>query len=474
MGFDMKLGPWRPDLAAFGHDGLVTARNVFPTLAGYEPVKAYSPVTVALGEAWNGGGSFRASDGTVALLAGTAIDLYVYSGTAWTSTAVGVYSSRWQFAQFGDLVISVMGSAPKKYTLTTGVTAALGGSPPNAKYVATVKDFVAMAGVDSANSTVYWSAINNAESWTPGTGQSDTQVIPDGGAITGLAGGEYLLVFQRNAIWRAQYVGVPFIFQFDKIVDGIGCTSPYSIVQIGRTVYFWSQRGFMSITDGQIDPIGAQQVDKTFIEQYSTAEIESNIWGTADPVRKQIVWAMPERLWCFNWDQGHDKRWIDVEADVFGVFQGLTSNKTLEQIAVLYPAIEDVPYPLDDPIWSGGEPFLGIAANDRTLGSFGSGTNLRAEIASAYMEPIKGRDTRIRSVRVDSDVTSNMVVSLNCRDRMGDSDVQSISGAVRSNGDAAVRARGRYVQPTLVFAEGAAWTFVNGFEIVQAAGGARQ
>lgn len=470
----MRLGSWRPDLAQFGHDGLVTARNVFPTMAGYEPVKAYSAVTAALAETWNGGGSFRASDGTVSLLAGTAANLYKYTDPTWTGTSAGSYSSRWQFAQFGDLAISVMGSAPKKYSLTAGTTAALGGSPPNAKYVAVVNDFVFMAGVDSANRTVYWSAINNAEGWTPGTDQSDTQVLPDGGSITGLAGGEYGLIFQRNAIWRAQYVGPPFIFQFDKIVDGIGCTSPYSIVQIGRTVYFWSQRGFMSITDGQIDPIGAQQVDKTFLEQYSTAEIESSIWGTSDPVRKQIIWAMPDRLWCFNWDLGHDKRWTDIEADVFGVFQGLTSNVTLEQIAALYPAIEDVPYPFDDPIWSGGEPFLGIAANDLTLGSFGSSTTMRAEIATAYLEPIKGRDTRIRSVRVDSDVTTNMVVSLNCRNRMGDSDTQAISGVVRNNGDAPVRARGRYVQPTLVFAEGASWTFVNGFEIVQAGAGGRQ
>jgi hypothetical protein len=467
----VKLGPWRPDLTPFGHDGLTMARNVFPTLAGYEPVKAYSAVTVALAETWNGGGAFKASDGTVALLAGTSANLYKYTDPTWTGTAAGAYSNRWQFAQFGDLVICCMGAAPKKHTLTSGVTASLGGSPPNARYVTTVKDFVVMSGVDSANSTVYWSAINNAEGWTPGTAQSDTQVLPDGGAVTGLAGGEYLLVFQRNAIWRGQYVGPPFIFQFDKISDGIGCTSPYSIVQIGRTVYFWSQRGFMSITDGSIDPFGAQQVDKTFIEQYSTAEIESNIWSTADPVKKQVVWAMPQRLWCYNWEL---KRWTDIEESVFGVFQGLTSNYTLEQIAALYPAIEDVPYPLDDPRWQGGQPFLGIAANDKTLGSFGSSTTLRSEITTAYQEPVPGRDTRIRSVRLESDVTSNMVVSLNCRDRMGDSDTQAISGAVRANGDAPIRARGRYIQPTMVFAEGADWTFVNSFEIIGAAGGARQ
>lgn len=467
----MKFGSWRPDLAPFGHDGLVTARNVFPTLAGYEPVKAYSPVTAALGETWTGGGAFKASDGTVALLAGTSANLYKYTDPTWTGTSAGTYSSRWQFAQFGDLVIGCMGSAPKKYSLTAGTTASLGGSPPNAKYVTTVKDFVVMAGVDSANSTVYWSAINNAEGWTPGTDQSDTQVIPDGGAITGITGGEYLLVFQRNAIWRAQYVGVPFIFTFDRIANGIGCTSPYSIVQIGRTVYFWSQRGFMSITDGEINTIGAQQVDKTFIEQYSSAEIESNIWAAADPVKKQVVWAMPDRLWCYNWEL---QRWSDIEEDVFGVFTGLTSNYTLEQIAVDYPAIEDVPYPFDDPRWQGGQPFLGIAANDLTLGSFGSATTLRAEIATAYFEPIAGRDTRVRSVRLESDVTANAVVSLNCRARMGNSDTQYISGSIRGNGDAPVRARGRYMQPTIVFAEGADWTFVHGFEFAQAAGGARQ
>lgn len=467
----MKFGPWRPDLAPYGHDGLVMARNVFPTLAGYEPVKAYSPVTAALSEAWTGGGAFKASDGTVALLAGTAANLYKYTDPTWTGTSAGSYSSRWQMAQFGDLVICCMGSAPKKYSLTAGTTAALGGSPPNARYVTTVKDFVVMSGVDSANSTVYWSAINNAEGWTPGTDQSDTQVIPDGGAITGITGGEYLLVFQRNAIWRAQYVGVPFIFTFDRISNGIGCTSPYSIVQIGRTVYFWSQRGFMSITDGEIKPIGAQQVDKTFLEQYSTAEIESNIWSAADPVKKQIIWAMPDRLWCYNWELD---RWSDIEEDVFGVFQGMTSNWTLEQIAALYPAIEDVPYPFDDPRWQGGQPFLGIAANDMTLGSFGSETTLRAEVVQTYVEPIPGKDARFWMMRLEGDATSGVTVTANTRQRLGDSDTIYTGGTIRNSGDIPIRASGRYVQMRVVFPQGTTWTYAHGLNIVDASLGGRR
>lgn len=221
----MKIGSWLPDQPPHGHDGLVVARNVFATPMGYGPVKDYSAVTAALPETYQGGRVFIGIDGTVALLVGTSAGLYRYNGTGWDAEHADTYSNPWQFAQFGDLVIGAQGAAPVKYDISAGTAALLGGTPPNGKFITTVKDFVVIAGVDSANSTVYWSAINNAEGWTIGTDQADSQVIPDGGEVTGIAGGEYLLVFQREQIWRGQYVGTPLIYQFDKISQGVGCAA---------------------------------------------------------------------------------------------------------------------------------------------------------------------------------------------------------------------------------------------------------
>ena len=466
----MKFGEWLPDQPAFGHDGLVMARNVFPSPLGYGPVKDYSAVTTALPTTWRGGRAFAGVDGTVALLAGLDGGLYSYAASTWTQEVAGSYAGAWQFAQFGDLAICCQGSAPLKYTIASGAGATLGGSPPNARYVTTVKDFVVMSGVDSANSTVYWSAINNAEGWTPGTGQSDTQVLPDGGAVAGVAGGEYMLVFQREQIWRGQYVGVPLIFQFDKVSQGIGCIAPGSICQAGRTVFFYSSRGFCSFTDGEIKLIGANKVDATFSGIYSLAEIKNNVTCSVDPVRKLAVWAMPGRLWVYNWELD---RWADIAGEFFGVSVGATESFTLEQIAALYPSIEDVPTSFDDPIWEGGESFLMIAANDDTLGSFGSTTTLEAILQFPSLEIIKGRDVRIRAARIDTDAADGVTLRIDARRSLGGAETAYQGTSVRTNGDMPIRASGRYIQPKATIASGTTWTYAQGIDLVQASQGGR-
>lgn len=468
----MKFGSFTPDLPQFGHDGLMICRNVFPVALGYEPVKEYSAVTTALGQTWRGGRAFTSLDGTTRLLAGTDAGLFHYASDVWSSVHAGVYSNHWQFAQFGNLAIGVQGAAPVKYNLGAGTAAALGGSPPSGRYITTVKDFVVIAGVDSANSTVYWSAINNAEGWTPGTDQSDTQVIPDGGQITGLAGGEYMLVFQREQIWRGQYVGVPFIFQFDKIVQGIGTIAANSVVTVGRTAYFVSQRGFCALTDGSVVMIGANKIDKTFFETYSVADITSSITVAADPFRKLVVWAMPDRFWVYNWELD---RWSTIEGNYAGVSTAATESWTFEEIGTEYPGgMETVPGSFDDPIWSGGDPFLMIVSTDGTTGTFGAETTQQAILRPARLEPLPGRMTRVRSVRLDGDVTSGVLLNMATARRLGDVSASGTANAIRANGDMPVRAMGRYLQPTFTFERGAAWTYVQGFDFVHAAAGARQ
>lgn len=467
----MQFGEWRPDLPAYNHDGLVTARNVFASPLGYGPVKEYSQLISAIPATWKGGRHFVGVDGTIAVVAGTNAGLYAYISSAWVLKHAGAYTNAWQFAQFGDLVIGCQGAAPVKYTVATATGAALGGTPPNGRYITTVKDFVAIAGVDSANSTVYWSAINNAEGWTVGTDQSDFQVLPDGGKITGLSGGEYLLAFQREQIWRGQYIGPPLIYQFDKVSEGVGCLAAGSIARVGRNVFFLSQRGFYAWSDGELKAIGANKVDQSFFAQYSRADIESNITSAVDPARKIVVWAMPNRLWVYNWELD---RWTDISLSAFAVATSATANMTLEQIDALYPGgIETIPFSLDDPIFQGGDPSLAIIANDGTIGTFGSSSNMAATLTMPKVEMAKGRDVRVRAARLDSDAVSGATLSISQSPRLGDTQSAITSGTIRPNGDIAIRASGRYLQPSVTLAADTDWTFANGLEFT-ATGGVKQ
>jgi hypothetical protein len=373
----MKFGGWAPDLPEFGHKGLVKARNAYSGILGYEPIKSLSAVTAALPYAWKGGGAFQGADGTIALLAGTNSGLYRLTATTSTSILAGSYSANWFFQQFGDKVVCLNGGAPLKYTISAGTAAALGGSPPTCSYGAIVKDFVFLAGNSSNQNRVYWSAIDNAEGWTIGTAQSDVQDLPDGGAITGLAGGEYGLAFQDEAINIFEYVGTPTVFSRRKVSNSIGALCHGGIAQHGRQTFFYSRRGFYKFVDGEVAPIGRNKVDRTFRNTYSVSEIVNNLRCSIDPERSLVIWSMPDRLWVYNFE---NEMFSDVlVTGIVGISTGRTASLTLEDIAVTFPSIENVTPSLDDAYWNGGSPLLFIAKSDNVLYSFGASTNLEAQ-----------------------------------------------------------------------------------------------
>jgi hypothetical protein len=473
----VRLGSWAPDLPEYGHGELVTARNCYATSAGYAPVKSLSSVTAAMTEAWTGAGAFTAYDGTKVLLSGTAAALYTLTSTVATSKTTGTFSKPWYFGQFGNFVVCVSGGAPKKYTITTDAIAALGGSPPNASMVAIVKDQVFLAGDSTAGATVTWSGLNDCEGWTIGTNQCDNQQIPDGGLITGLTGGEYGLVFQAAAIHIFEYVGTPLIYTRRKISDGIGALCQGVIAQSGKRVFFLDRSGFYQFLDGQITPIGRQVtqngvlelVDSTFFNTYSVAQIEAQCHATVDPARQLVVWSMPDRLWVYNWGNG---KWSDIYVPgIVGVAQGQTGAVTLEDIAVLYPSIENVPVSFDDPLWRGGDPMILVALNDFTLASFGGSSNLEAQFRLPKMQMFKGVDACVNNARIDTDATGGVTLQIDTSRTLSGTQISTSSTDLRGNGDMPIRCRGRYVQPQITIAGGSDWSFVEGFDLVGASGG---
>jgi len=464
----MKLGSWAPDLPEFGHEGLVKARNAYSGILGYEPIKALSAVTYVLPYAWKGGGAFVGPDGTTTLLAGTDNGLYRLTSSSATSIVAGSYTANWFMAQFGNLVISVEGGAPLKYSLSAGTGAALGGSPPTSSYIAIVRDFVFLAGNSTSQNKVYWSSINNAEAWTIGTDQCDIQELPDGGAITGLAGGEYGLVFQDEGIHAFEYVGSPVIFNRRKVSNSIGALCHGGIAQHGRQTFFYSRKGFYKFVDGEVVPIGRNKVDRTFRNTYSVSEITNNLRCTVDPERSLVIWSMPDRLWVFNFE---NEMWSDVAVvGITGISTGRTASLTLEDIAVIYPSIEDVTPSFDDPFWRGGDPLLLIAKSDKILYSFGASNNLEAQFRLPQLEMYPGRTSHVRGSRIIGTMEAAQV-SIDARAKMGDSAINTVSTDFRDNGEVPIRASGRYIQPEFVLATGSTWSSVQGFELEASQGG---
>ncbi len=455
----IPFGAWEPDKAPHGHNGLTRADNVYPIANGYEPVGSFTAATSALTD-WTGGGAFISAGGASYLLGGADDGLYLYDGADWNiDTAVS--AGRWRFSQNRALVVGVHGGAPLAFDLATGSGGTLGGSPPDAAYTATVGEFTFLAGDPADISTVTWSGFGNAESWTAGTSQSGALTLPDGGAITGLAGGDIGLVFQRGAIHRFQYVGGDTVWQRDKISSEVGCIAPGSIVQAGRLVFFLSERGFM-LCDGQdVRPVGNERVDRTFFRTYDRSEL-TNMYAATDPRHFLVAWTMPGnpgQVWLYNWALD---RWANVRFPLFGTFAGFTSNIAADSVDGIYPGgADDIDLPMDSPVFAGGEPRIYYVTAAGVLGTL-TGATLEAYFETPLNEIVAGQ--RVRPF---------MTVKMDARARLGDAENVVLDTEVRASGDVPVRTEGRVFKLGLTVPAGASWSFVQGIEVEFGSGGRR-
>jgi hypothetical protein len=169
-----------------------------------------------------------------------------------THSVTHVYSAlssnaNWQFAQFGNLVFATQANEPLQvYNLSSSSAFANNsGSPPQAAYISVVGRFLVLSGLLSNPFRIQWSGLNDTTNWTSGVGSSDFQDFADGGIVRGVAGGEFGIVFQDQAIRRMSYIpGSALIFQIERITQDMGLFAPYSIISAGSTIYFYSNKGF--------------------------------------------------------------------------------------------------------------------------------------------------------------------------------------------------------------------------------------
>jgi hypothetical protein len=336
------FGEWLPDQPSV--TGAVTdAINCYPVTNGYAPFRQEADYSANAGQdlLLTFAGKYA---GVTNLFAAGATQVYKFNSSNTNLDSVSTtYTSTesWDVTQFGSKMIIANGKNKlQAYDMAGGSSFAdLAAAAPVTKYVTVVRDFVVAADDGSDNNKVYWSNINDETNWTPASSsQSDTQVLPDGGDITGLAGGEYGLVFMERAIYRMSYVGSPFFFQFDAISRTLGCSTNGSIAQFGGITYFLSDDGFYACDGQTVKSIGAEKVNRWFFDNAIPSEIRTSMSATVDPVRKLIAWNFKNTfggryLLLYSIDLG---RWSYAETTTTSVAYGLTPSATLEQLDIYF------------------------------------------------------------------------------------------------------------------------------------------
>ena len=464
MAIKLNFGEWLPDQPAVS-GALTEATNVYPVVNGYAPF----PSPVILGTAASEAllNTYTGKNGTaVTMFASSATKQYKFNTTALTydniSKATGYTNQVINSAQFGNVMITSNGTEKlQSYSLTSSTLFAdVAVAAPAAKYVTVVRDFVVAGNVSGFANKLWWSDLNDETNWTPAlTNQSDFQVLADGGAVQGITGGEFGLIFMEKSIYRMTYIGSPYIFQFDNISRGLGCYEPNSITQHQNISYFLSDDGFYMCDGQSITGIGNEKVDRFFFKDISTTNMGS-LSATSDPIKKLIIWnyktsAGTYAQLIYNWQL---QRWSYATAQVTSVSEVASGTVSLESLNA-DGTVDTIGISFDSRFWSASKLLL-----SGTVGNYVAtldGASLQGSITTGEVQ-LEGSRSVVTMVRPIIDNGSS-TVAIASRGMLNENITYSTPSAANLSGRAPLRASGRYhrikVAPT------GAWNYAVGIEV---------
>lgn len=483
---------WAPDVADINSEVVMTATNVLPLGNSYGPALAHVTTTSALPALCVGCFQARRIDGTFAIFAGTATALYLYNqGTdTWTVVtrlAGGAYSvavgSYWSFVQYRDVVLACNGvDVVQAYTLSSSLNfAALGGSPPLAKYAAVVGPVIVLSGVATVPTTIYWSGLTSETSWTLGTDSAGSQVFLDGGAVYGVAGRETGYVLQADAVRRMVYQATgASVFAFERIEGARGCTAPYSIINVGGVTFYYGATGFNAISGIQSQQIGLDRVNEFFKSVAVPGSIVEMV-GAVDPRATRVAWAFKstsssasqtfDQFLIYDW--GRDKWALTLCSLDYLAFNGLASlGYTLEQLDA-FGTMETLYASLDSPAWQGGVPSFGGIDSTHKLGYF-NGATLEATVETSEKQLNPPGRAFVSGVTLYGGPAETMI-AVGGRETNTDnvSTVYNSEFGIEVDGNAAARCSSRYHRSKVRIPAGSSWTQLVGVDYTYVAEGGR-
>lgn len=479
----IRFGEWMPDLPAFQSPGATEAKNVVPDVDSYTPLRSLVTSGSAVAEQPLGAFSCKAYDGTVDIVCGADTNLYRFSSLAWSevSRIANVYNlaatDRWRFTQFGNVILAVNGTETMQVgTIGSGDFATVTGGtadPPIVRYIATVRDFVMTGNESSAAQRVQWAGINTYDDWasTPASDQSDEQDLPDGGAITGLVGGEYAVVLQEQAVRIGTYEGPPTIFRFDVVDEKHGCNVPGSVVGYRGAVFFWSYDGFYMLVNGQLQNLSHRKVDNWFWSNVDDSNLH-RITSAIDPIRGLYILSFPsasassgnpDTVLIYNF---HENKFSYGEFDHEMVFSSYSNvGYHLDNIGTALPTddIDASSINVDSPDYLGSSKIILSAFSTDYKLAFFTGTPLAATLDTTEAEISPGYRTHITEGWPIIDGTTSATITPITRNRIGDSITVGSAVSQNSVGFCPLRSDARYHRARVDIPAGE-WNFAQGVD----------
>jgi len=104
---------------------------------------------------------------------------------------------------------------------------------------------------------IRWCDVENYNSWIASlTNQAGSYRIPKGSRIVQcIQAGQQALIWTDLGIWAMQYVGPPYVYQFNELGTGCGLIGRKAAGSMGGVVYWMGQSQFYRLSGGGVEPI---------------------------------------------------------------------------------------------------------------------------------------------------------------------------------------------------------------------------
>jgi hypothetical protein len=461
----LKFGEWMPDQPDFENAGATVATNCYAGATSYKPLKQLAEygdeMATSSSDFVRGAISIKDSTNTARVYAGDAGTLYRLSAQSFDAIATGFTGTAtdnvWNFANYGtDRLLATNFNNNIRKIVHGGSVSELGGSPPRAKYIQTVRDFVVLAWINDGSdkpNRVQWSGYNDSETWVAGdiARQSDFQDIYEGGWISGIAetGGNCLII-QEDAVTLMQYVGPPLVWSFTRIANSVGSRTPRSIIRHADRVWWWGTNEIWEYAGGQIKPIAGEKISDFWANDFNP-EYKERVSCAIDRTHKLVMWSypsntatggLPNRLIIYAWDIG---RWTYAEVIGDTLHHHLSAGKTLEEMDAISNDVDTSTWTLsfDHPVWKGGDISQGIFKNKK-LHLF-SGDNMKATIDTGEFKAPTGKTMEIINARPLHE-GGDAAIAIGTRSVQHQSATYTTAAGVNRFGEINMRTSGKFVR----------------------------
>lgn len=507
----LEFGEYMPDLPPLLNPGLTRAEGIIPLERGYGPIPQLSILTsTGMDNRAQGIVGARAVDavGTTYIYTGDSTKLYVVSGSSFTDVSGAVYTTpsdgRWEFAQWGNQIIATnFSDVVQQITIGGANFAALGGSPPKARHVAAVDNFLVLGNLDDGTDRpqgIAWSDRGDITNWS--TGLSDLQDLQNnGGWVQGIVGGDFGIIFQEYMITRMSYIGAPFTFQLDTVEQERGALAVGSILPVGRNIAYLAADGFFMFDGAQSHPIGDGKLDEAVLGEDGPLAINRNyldrVYSCNYPAEKICVWSyssaqadpsgINDVMLFYNYAPQSKTRWSVLRTNTTDAIAGttdinhyvlgapLSTGYTLDGLDAVSTNIDALPeappndISLDSPFWTGQQRALGVINSDNKLAFFDDTTYYDAFIETGEHQlnpPNRTSITMIRPFVNTPDGSSTITVAMSARNTEQVTASFSNTVALNSSGFANVRSNGRFQRAQVIITGG--FVHAEGIDVIQA------